>query len=594
MTRFCYRHFHGRRDLDEPSGSRGPVGVRSDRSPIVPQERRRALISVSDKSGVDALARGLVELGFEILSTGGTLRHLEQRGVAVTPVSAVTGSPEILDGRVKTLHPRIHGAILADRTKESHRRELAEQGIVPIDVVVVNLYPFRETLRQAGAGATEAEMVEVIDIGGPAMTRAAAKNYRNVVIVVDPATTTPVLDALRAGGGVDPGVDAAQPGVEGVPPHPGVRRRDRGLAGAASEDAGAPVEPPAAPSSAPRLPRPRPPTARAPMPPRQRRKRRPAATERLPPARHARARARVRAALRREPASERRRLLDPRRRAGCSAACASSRARICRGTTCSTPTRRASWWRCSRSPRSSWSSTTIRAASAAASISRRPTGARFECDPVSAYGSIVALNGEATGELAAAMRDLFVEVVIAPGYSAEALEIYGRKKNLRLIEAPPYRLGADEVELRGIDGGFLAQRPDGEREDPTGWRCVTRRRPTPAEQRALEFAWKVTRYVKSNAIVLANADQTVGVGAGQMSRVDSCRLAIQKAVIPTEGTVAGSDAFFPFRDGVDVLAAAGVRAIAQPGGSVRDEEVIAACDERDMAMVLTDRRHFRH
>jgi phosphoribosylaminoimidazolecarboxamide formyltransferase/IMP cyclohydrolase len=213
---------------------------------------------------------------------------------------------------------------------------------------------------------------------------------------------------------------------------------------------------------------------------------------------------------------------------------------------------------------------------------------------VSAYGSIVALNAEATGELAAAMRDLFVEVVIAPGFSAEALEIYGRKKNLRLIDAPSYRMWPNSVELRGIDGGFLAQRPDGETEDPSGWRSVTKRQPTPAEQRALEFAWKVTRYVKSNAIVLANGEQTVGVGAGQMSRVDSCRLAIQKAVVPTQGTVAGSDAFFPFRDGVDVLAAAGVRAIAQPGGSVRDEEVIAACDERDMAMVLTDRRHFRH
>src|SRR5262245_43067094 len=172
--------------------------------PIAPAERRRALISVSDKAGVDLMARGLVDLGFEILSTGGTLRHLEQRGVAVTPVSAVTGSPEILDGRVKTLHPRIHGAILADRGKESHRRELAEQGIVPIDVVVVNLYPFRETLRQAGAGATEAEMVEVIDIGGPAMTRAAAKNYRSVVIVVDPSDYELVLDALRTGAGSTP------------------------------------------------------------------------------------------------------------------------------------------------------------------------------------------------------------------------------------------------------------------------------------------------------------------------------------------------------------------------------------------------------
>jgi phosphoribosylaminoimidazolecarboxamide formyltransferase/IMP cyclohydrolase len=206
----------------------------------------------------------------------------------------------------------------------------------------------------------------------------------------------------------------------------------------------------------------------------------------------------------------------------------------------------------------------------------------------------VALNGEATGDLANAMRDLFVEVVIAPAFSAAALEIYGRKKNLRLIEAPSYRMTGNDVELRGIDGGFLAQRPDGESEDSRGWRCVTRRRPTPAEERALEFAWKITRYVKSNAIVLTNTDQTVGVGAGQMSRVDSCRLAIQKAVVAVPGSVAGSDAFFPFRDGVDVLADAGVRAIAQPGGSVRDEEVVAACDERDMAMVLTDRRHFRH
>jgi phosphoribosylaminoimidazolecarboxamide formyltransferase/IMP cyclohydrolase len=218
----------------------------------------------------------------------------------------------------------------------------------------------------------------------------------------------------------------------------------------------------------------------------------------------------------------------------------------------------------------------------------------FECDPVSAYGSIVALNGEATGDLASAMRELFVEVIIAPAYSAEALEIYGRKKNLRLIEAPSYQMTPSDVELRGIDGGFLAQRPDGDREDPKGWRCVTQRRPNAAEERALEFAWKITRYVKSNAIVLANGDQTVGVGAGQMSRVDSCRLAIQKAVIATAGTVAGSDAFFPFRDGVDVLADAGVVCIAQPGGSVRDDEVIAACDERGLAMVLTDRRHFRH
>jgi phosphoribosylaminoimidazolecarboxamide formyltransferase/IMP cyclohydrolase len=542
--------------------------------PIVPHERRRALISVSDKAGVDMMARGLVELGFEILSTGGTLRHLEQRGVAVTPVAAVTGSPEILDGRVKTLHPRIHGAILADRAKESHRRELAEQGIVPIDVVVVNLYPFRETLRQAGAGATEAEMVEVIDIGGPAMTRAAAKNYRNVLIVVDPGDYDAVLDALRSGGGSTP--ESLRRGLASKA-FRHTHEYDAAIAawlepgGTAMVEPTAAVDIPAATATAGTT----------------------AAPDAFP----------VRVTLELEREFEPRYGENPHQ----SAAVYSTRGEggLLGGM------------RKLQGKELSWNN--MLDADAARKLvalfeepaivlvkHNNPCGVgrgadlaqayrrAFECDPVSAYGSIVALNGEATGELAAAMRDLFVEVVIATAFSAEALEIYGRKKNLRLIEAPSYRLGKGDVELRGIDGGFLAQRPDGESEDPAGWRCVTKRGPTPAEQRALEFAWKVTRYVKSNAIVLANADQTVGVGAGQMSRVDSCRLAIQKAVIPTEGTVAGSDAFFPFRDGVDVLAAAGVRAIAQPGGSVRDEEVIAACDERDMAMVLTDRRHFRH
>jgi phosphoribosylaminoimidazolecarboxamide formyltransferase/IMP cyclohydrolase len=555
--------------------------------PIVPHERRRALISVSDKTGVDVMARGLVELGFEILSTGGTLRHLEQRGVAVTPVAAVTGSPEILDGRVKTLHPRIHGAILADRGKESHRRELAEQGIVPIDVVVVNLYPFRETLRQAGAGATEAEMVEVIDIGGPAMTRAAAKNYRNVVIVVDPGDYDAVLDALRTGGGSTP--ESMRRGLASKA-FRHTHEYDAAIAAWLEPGGTEAIEPPAATDAPAAIAAATASTAANAT-----------ASTAATPAAPGAFPERVTLELERE--------FEPRygENPHQNAAVYSTRGEggLLGGM------------RKLQGKELSWNN--MLDADAARKLvalfeepaivlvkHNNPCGVgrgvdlaqayrrAFECDPVSAYGSIVALNGEATGDLAAAMRELFVEVVIAPGYSAEALEIFGRKKNLRLIEAPSYGLGADDVELRGIDGGFLAQRPDGEREDPAGWRCVTRRGPTPAEQRALEFAWKVTRYVKSNAIVLANADQTVGVGAGQMSRVDSCRLAIQKAVIPTEGTVAGSDAFFPFRDGVDVLAAAGVRAIAQPGGSVRDEEVVAACDERDMAMVLTDRRHFRH
>jgi phosphoribosylaminoimidazolecarboxamide formyltransferase/IMP cyclohydrolase len=557
--------------------------------PIAPRQPRRALISVSDKAGARELARGLVELGFEILSTGGTLRHLQEDGIAVTSVAAVTGSPEILDGRVKTLHPRIHGAILADRAKESHVRELAEQGIIPIDVVVVNLYPFRETLRRAGPDAADDEMIEVIDVGGPTMTRAAAKNYRNVVIVVDPADYATVLEAMRAGGGTTPeslrrslaskafrhtqeydaaiaawmepdAAIAAASGVAGEAP----------VLAAAASDPTVPVSAPSAGISSGRG---------------------------------------TRFGLPEHLVLELTREFEPRYGENphqLAAVYSTAGAGGLLGGMRKLQGKDLSWNNMLDADAARKLVALFEEPAVVVVKHNNPCGVgrgadlaqayrrALECDPVSAFGSIVALNDEASGELANAMRDLFVEVVIAPSYSAEALEVYGRKKNLRLIEAPPYRLAPSEIELRGVDGGFLAQQPDGEREDPAAWRCVTQRRPTAAEQRALEFAWKVTRYVKSNAIVLANAEQTVGIGAGQMSRVDSCRLAIQKAVIATASSVAGSDAFFPFRDGIDVLADAGVAAIAQPGGSVRDEEVIAACDERGLAMVLTDRRHFRH
>jgi phosphoribosylaminoimidazolecarboxamide formyltransferase/IMP cyclohydrolase len=218
----------------------------------------------------------------------------------------------------------------------------------------------------------------------------------------------------------------------------------------------------------------------------------------------------------------------------------------------------------------------------------------LECDPVSAFGSIVALNRDADGELAEAMRELFVEVVVAPGYQPDALRLYAAKKNLRVLRCPTLAPGPAEIELRAVDGGYLAQRPDSEPEDPAAWRCVTRRAPTASERRALELAWSVSRHVKSNAIVLANEHQTVGIGAGQMSRVDSCRLAIEKARVAVAGAAAASDAFFPFRDGLDLLGQAGVRAVVQPGGSVRDEELIAAADEQDLAMLFTGRRHFKH
>ncbi len=215
-------------------------------------------------------------------------------------------------------------------------------------------------------------------------------------------------------------------------------------------------------------------------------------------------------------------------------------------------------------------------------------------DPVSAFGSIVALNAPASPELAEAMAELFVEVVVAPGFSDGARALYGKKKNLRLLECPLYETGRGEAELRAVDGGFLAQQADSVADDPAEWICRTTRQPSDEERRALELAWKVCRYTKSNAVVVTNTVQTVGVGAGQMSRVDSCKIAIDKARLPLEGTVAASDAFFPFRDGIDTLAQAGIRAIVQPGGSVRDSEVIAAADEHGMAMLMTGVRHFRH
>ncbi|MFL6293090.1 MAG: bifunctional phosphoribosylaminoimidazolecarboxamide formyltransferase/IMP cyclohydrolase [Thermoanaerobaculia bacterium] len=502
---------------------------------------RRALVSVYDKRGLEELARGLAGLGVEIVSTGGTLRFLQDKGIPVTAVADVTGFPEILDGRVKTLHPRIHGGILADRSVDGHLDQIREHGIERIDLVVVNLYPFRETL---AAGASFAQTIEMIDIGGPAMVRAAAKNFGGVGVVVDPGDYAEVLSALEGGGGVLPeelrrrlaakafahtqSYDSAVAGFlggqsrvsleldrtmelrYGENPHqggavyatsggPGVLGGFRQLQGKELSwnnllDADA---------------------------------------------------ARKIVALFAEPA-----VVIVKHNNPCG---------VGRGTSLTEAYQRA-----------------------------------LATDPVSAFGSIVALNRPADGALAEAMAELFVEVLLAPGFDTSARERFGAKRNLRVLECPLYRPSPADVELRPIDGGFLAQPPDALPDDPSGWTCPTRRQPTPEERRALDLAWKVCRYVKSNAIVVANGDQTVGIGAGQMSRVDSCRLATEKAQLPVRGTVAASDAFFPFRDGLDALARAGITAVVQPGGSKKDDEIIAAADEQGIAMLFTATRHFRH
>ncbi len=509
---------------------------------------RRALLSVSDKTGLAEFARGLAARGIELISTGGTARHLREQGLAVTAVSDVTGSPEILEGRVKTLHPRVHGGILADRAKPEHLAEIAAHGIAPIDLVVVNLYPFRETAGRAGA--TDDEIVEMIDIGGPSMVRAAAKNHGGVAVVVDPSDYPAVLAALTAGDGRLPG------------------EMLRHLAAKAFRHT-ADYD-----SSIARW-----------------FERAPAGAE-LPE--------RLELALSRELVT--RYGENPHQRA---AVYRDGAAGVLGGM------------RQLQGKELSWNN--LLDADAARKLvalfdepavvivkHNNPCGVgrgkdlaeayrrALASDPVSAFGSIVALNRPADAAFAEAMADLFVEVLVAPDYAEDALARLAAKKMLRVLACPAYAPRRGDLELRAVDGGFLAQDPDGFPDDEAGWTCPTVRQPSAEERRALGFAWRVARYVKSNAIVITNGDQTVGVGAGQMSRVDSCRLAIQKAQLPIPGCVVASDAFFPFRDGLDVLADAGVVAVAHPGGSKRDVEVIAAADERGISLVVTGTRHFRH
>ncbi len=511
---------------------------------------QRALISVYDKRGLGELAAALHRLGIEILSTGGTRKFLENEGIPVVPVSQATDFPEILGGRVKTLHPRIHGGILADRARASHLTELREHGIEPVDIVVVNLYPFQETVNAGGAFE---EVIEMVDIGGPAMIRAAAKNFRGVVVVVDPDDYPQLQAALEDG--------------ERQVPEP-VRR---GLA--------------------------------------------------LKAFRHTQAYdAAIAAWLERQSGEaenlfQRRFALDLNRelepRYGENPHQAAAVYRFCGGSGIF------GGFEQSQGKELSYNNL-LDADAARRQVAlfeepavvivkhNNPCGVgigenlaqaferALECDPVSAFGSVIAVNRPADGAFAEAVGKLFVEVVLGPEFDAEARKRFAKKKNLRLLRCPVYRPAEGAVEWRGIDGGLLAQVADAGPDALGEWTCPTKRSPSTEERLALEFAWKVVRGVKSNAIVLANGRQSVGIGAGQMSRVDSCKLAIEKAQISTSGTVAASDAFFPFRDGLDVLAAAGVRAVIQPGGSKRDDEVIAAADEHDIAMLLTGRRHFRH
>jgi phosphoribosylaminoimidazolecarboxamide formyltransferase/IMP cyclohydrolase len=487
---------------------------------------RRALLSVSRKEGIVELARGLVERGFEVLSTGGTASELEKAGVKVTGVSKATGSPEILDGRVKTLHPKIHGGILARRDLPEHLQALEKHGIPPIDVVVVNLYPFEDKVAK---GASFAEAIEHVDIGGPTMVRAAAKNFESVAVVVDPADYSLLLEQLDREGGIDAATRLyfAQKAF---------RHTGRYEAAIAAYFAQVEV-----------------------------RDERSAFYSDLGSTLYSVAAARQ---------------LQGKELSFNNILDLDSAWRLV--TELDEPA-------CVIVKHTNPCGTGLGAGPLEA-YERAWAG-----DPTSAFGGVIAFNVKLDAAAARALGERFVEAVIAPGIEAEALKALAKKTNLRVMSMDTTGLHKlSGFDLRRVVGGMLAQQWDQHRLERERCEAVTKRKPTDAEWKALLLAWTVAKHVKSNAIVFANEHQTVGVGAGQMSRVDSTRIAAQKAVLPLAGTAVGSDAFFPFRDGIDEIAKAGAVAIIQPGGSVRDEETIAAADEHELAMVFTGVRHFKH
>ena len=535
---------------------------------------QRALISVHDKTGVVDLGRGLAALGVEILSTGGTAALLRGAGIPVVDVAEVTGFPEMLDGRVKTLHPKVHGGILARRQSPAHMAALAAQQIRPIDLVVVALYPFEKTV--ARPDVTLAEAVENIDIGGPSMIRGAAKNHESVGVVTDPSQYAPVLEEIRR----NDGMLSAETRQRLA--HEAFRRtaqydaaiaaylRDpsaRGLARPAAE----PVPAPSPAAAEARLP------ARIVLEfervqglrygenPHQ------AAAFYRPPGTPLGLAA---AAQLHGPELSYNNLLDWSAALGLLLEFDDPAAVVIKHTNpCG-----------------------VALGGSAGEAVRKAKA----CDPVSIYGGIVGVNRRLDLEVVKELSGILLEILFAPDFAPEALEELRRtKKKCRVFRLPTLR--SDDpvrmVETRSVLGGLLVQDPDLADVDPAALTVVSRRPPTDAELRALRFAWRVAKHAKSNAIVLARADQVIGVGAGQMNRVDSARIAVMRAKevgLETRGTVCASDAFFHFRDGLDVVAQAGATAALHPGGSVRDEEVIAAANEHGMAMVTTGIRHFKH
>ncbi len=514
----------------------------------------RALISVSDKTGIVEFSKELARSKVEILSTGGTAKLLRDAGLEVMDVSQFTGFPEMLDGRVKTLHPKVHGGLLGMRSNPAHVAKMKEYGIEPIDMVVVNLYPFEATVEKEGC--TMEEAIENIDIGGPTMLRSAAKNYPDVTVIVDHADYRRVLAEMAENNGAVGVKTNFNLAVK-------VFQHTAAYDGAISNYLGA----------------------------------------------------RLGEKIEEYPATftlQVKKVQDLRYGENPHQSAAFYLEKSVREPSVANAVqlqgKELSFNNIIDLDGAIETVKEFHDQAAAViikhtnpcgvALARTPLDAYLkarECDPVSAFGGIVGFNRIVDGAAAKELSSTFLEAVVAPGYTEEALEIFKAKKNVRVMQVPILTGSEQEgYDLKKVVGGLLIQGRDLGIVRAANCRVVTARKPSANELAALDFAWKVCKHVKSNAIVFTNREQTVGIGAGQMSRVDSSRIAVQKAQLPTKGTVLASDAFFPFRDGVDAAAEAGVTAIIQPGGSIRDEEVIRAADEHGMAMVFTGMRHFRH
>ena len=509
---------------------------------------KTALISVSDKACVTEFAIGLSELGFEILSTGGTGNVLKKAGVLVTPVSGRTGFPEILDGRVKTLHPAIHGGLLADTDNPDHLEQIRELGITPISILCVNLYPFRETVK---SGAEENNIIENIDIGGPTLIRSSAKNFQSVTVVIDPGDYEEVLRQLRETGETTlelrrelarkafahtASYDIAISGyfnrsMDILHPEKLLLEFKHKQALRYGENphqkAAFYSEPNPEPASLPNL------------------------------------------------VQHQGKALSYNNIMDTDAAVAMVRefelpaaVIVKHANPCGIGRDETSLMRAFKRAHST--------------------------DTQSAFGGIIALIRKVDAELAEHMAKNFVEVIVAPGFTEDALAVFGKKKNMGILSLPLDAPPTPFSQMKRVRGGILIQESDTITETPAEWKIATACTPDTETMRALEFAWTVVKHVKSNAVVFCQPDETVAIGAGQMSRVDSVKIAVEKAVKELRGSVLASDAFFPFRDSVDAAASYGVKAIVQPGGSIRDKEVIEAANEHGIPMLFTGIRHFRH